>query len=208
MSARHSRTIIPRCWRVPIAGGVRYGISGADRCPQHFRPTWTCAWSRKLQGNGNRPGSSRSSGLPARKCDGRCRTRGLTRRDWVHERVHVRSAVDGHEEVPPAVQEARGRESDRLLPTTLAARDRTFSVSPLDGRRELNGGGNQGLSDVDSEAPPSSLKCVPAIATPHAAFVMRDDGARYRPVFRADIAKAVRISSDRFDVEGPVVLRP
>ena len=34
----------------------------------------------------------------------------------------------------------------------------------------------------------------PALATPHAAFVMRDDGARYRPVFHADIAKAVRIS--------------
>ena len=35
---------------------------------------------------------------------------------------------------------------------------------------------------------------IPAIATPHAAFVIRDDGARYRHVFRADIAKAVRIS--------------
>ena len=34
----------------------------------------------------------------------------------------------------------------------------------------------------------------PAVATPHAAFVMRDDGARYRPVFHADVAKAVRIS--------------
>lgn len=34
----------------------------------------------------------------------------------------------------------------------------------------------------------------PALATPHAAFVMRDDGARYRPVFHADIAKAVRLS--------------
>ncbi len=34
----------------------------------------------------------------------------------------------------------------------------------------------------------------PALATPHAAFVMRDDGARYRPVFHADIAKATRLA--------------
>ena len=34
----------------------------------------------------------------------------------------------------------------------------------------------------------------PAIATPHAAFVMRDEGARFRPVFHADVRKGVRIA--------------
>lgn len=34
----------------------------------------------------------------------------------------------------------------------------------------------------------------PALATPHAAFVLRDEGARYRPVFHADITKAVRLA--------------
>ena len=34
----------------------------------------------------------------------------------------------------------------------------------------------------------------PGIATPHAAFVMRDEGARYRPVFHADVKKGVRIA--------------
>ncbi len=33
-----------------------------------------------------------------------------------------------------------------------------------------------------------------AIPIPHAAYVMRDEGAIYRPVFRADVNKAVRIS--------------
>ena len=33
-----------------------------------------------------------------------------------------------------------------------------------------------------------------AIPTPHAAYVLRDDGARFRPVFAADVAKAVRIA--------------
>lgn len=35
---------------------------------------------------------------------------------------------------------------------------------------------------------------VPTIPIPHAAYVMRDEGAIYRPVFRADVNKAVRIS--------------
>ena len=33
----------------------------------------------------------------------------------------------------------------------------------------------------------------PALATPHAAFVMRDEGRTFRPIFHADIAKAVRL---------------
>lgn len=33
----------------------------------------------------------------------------------------------------------------------------------------------------------------PALATPHAAFVLRDEGRIFRPIFRADIAKAVRL---------------
>jgi uracil-DNA glycosylase family 4 len=33
-----------------------------------------------------------------------------------------------------------------------------------------------------------------ALATPHAAFVLRDEGARYRPVFHADVTKAVRLA--------------
>lgn len=42
--------------------------------------------------------------------------------------------------------------------------------------------------------PTTTASGLSAIATPHAAFVLRDDGARYRPVFAADVAKAVRIS--------------
>lgn len=42
--------------------------------------------------------------------------------------------------------------------------------------------------------PTTTASGTPAVATPHAAFVLRDDGARYRPVFAADVAKAVRIS--------------
>ena len=34
----------------------------------------------------------------------------------------------------------------------------------------------------------------PAIATPHAAFVLRDEGRVMRPIFRADVKKAVRLS--------------
>lgn len=34
---------------------------------------------------------------------------------------------------------------------------------------------------------------IPGLATPHAAFVMRDEGARYRPIFHADVAKAARL---------------
>lgn len=33
-----------------------------------------------------------------------------------------------------------------------------------------------------------------AVPTPHAAFVLRDEGRSFRPIFRADIKKAVRIS--------------
>lgn len=35
----------------------------------------------------------------------------------------------------------------------------------------------------------------PALATPHAAFVLRDEGARYRPVFHADVQKSVRLAT-------------
>lgn len=47
-----------------------------------------------------------------------------------------------------------------------------------------------------------------ALATPHAAFVLRDEGARYRPVFHADITKAVRLAYSGSTWQDPAYFVP
>lgn len=63
----------------------------------------------------------------------------------------------------------------------------------LMGGASLSGVG-AGTSVMKVRGAPITLPSgVPALATPHAAFVMRDEGRVFRPIFRADIAKAVRL---------------
>ncbi len=64
----------------------------------------------------------------------------------------------------------------------------------LMGGASLSGAGVSGSSVMKVRGTPLTLPAgVPALATPHAAFVMRDEGRTFRPIFHADIAKAVRL---------------
>lgn len=49
---------------------------------------------------------------------------------------------------------------------------------------------------------------IPALATPHAAFVMRDEGRIFKPIFEADFRKAVRLTYQGSTWRDPVYFVP